>query len=132
MNIRSKIFISAIEIIAILSATVAFVLKVSVQFFTLVLSVVVTSTAAATAYLTYLNFRAVTDANLYINAETKGAFLGIDNYLDFPTMIRESLLRSGQAVPGAEPVGVRWYDIYVGNAGPGLAKVVKWTINYDT
>lgn len=102
----------------------------SLDIVSLTLSAFVAIVAALTAYVSYKNFQAVTSVTLYLYPETKEGTFEQNNYQRYPVRIMNSLLKNGITIPPQYPMPIRWFDLSIGNTGPGIARILSWRINY--
>lgn len=97
-------------------------------------SAVVIIVALITAIINYLNYKAITTFTLYIRAETKEKTVGIsDTWFLFPDRIISTLVSNQipTSNPQPKPITVRWFDVILGNTGPGIARKITWKVQYS-
>lgn len=97
----------------------------------IILSLVVAVMAFFSAYVSYLNLKAVTSVTLYLFPETKDGVLDNTNYMSYPDRLREAVLQNLGTLPPQNPIRIRWFDLMLGNTGPGLALILSWETNYN-
>lgn len=101
------------------------VLSVGVSFFVGVVALI-------TAYITYLNLRVITEVSLYLFAKTEGGILEQNNYSQYPDRINVTYRNNGLTIPPTHPTPIRWFDLDLGNTGPGIAIIETWSVDYDS
>ena len=94
--------------------------------FTLVASFLVVTIALITALINYQNFKAIMSFSIYIEAKTVGPIpVGgrpvnterIERTLSLNNITSQNLI-------------LTYFDVYLGNTGPGLVKNIKWEVDY--
>ncbi len=98
----------------------------------LVVSVFVVLVALVTAFISYMNLKAITTFTLYLTAETKDGVIDQNNYYYYPDRIKSTVLNNGITIPPPYSMSIRWFDLHLGNTGPGIARVNSWTVDYKS
>lgn len=102
-----------------------------IDFLSLALSAIVILVGSATAYVTWLNLRAVTEVSIYLFPETRQCEIVESNAFALPSRMQLALLKNTGSFPPRSSITVRWFDFFLGNGGPGVAKILRWCVNYD-
>ena len=102
-----------------------------IDILSLALSAIVILVGSATAYVTWLNLRAVTEVTMYLFPETKQSEIDQSNAWFLPTRMQLALSNNAESFPPQSPMPVRWFDFFLGNGGPGVAEILRWNVNYD-
>ena len=105
-----------------------------IEITSLVLSATVVIVAGITAIVSYLNYKAITTFTLYLRAETKEKTVGKnDTWFLFPDRILNTLVSNQVSTsnPQVVPITVRWFDVILGNTGPGVARKITWKVQYS-
>lgn len=105
-----------------------------IETISLLLSATVIIVAGITAFINYLNYKAITTFTLYLRAETKSETVDQKTpWLKFPDRISRTLILNGAYLsnPQTIPITVRWFDLILGNTGPGVARKVTWKVQYS-
>lgn len=98
---------------------------------TLIVSIFVAAVGLVTAVITYLNLKAMTEVTLYLNAVTVQDVIEQNNYSFYPDRIKNTFLSNGMTMPPPYPTPIRWFDLNLGNTGPGIALIDEWSVDYD-
>lgn len=98
----------------------------------LILSIVVIGFTALTAYLTFLNLQLMTEVTLFLQVHTEHNSLGLSNYLGYPHRIKAAFRDSVGIIPPPYDYGIRWFNLELGNTGPGIAVITSAEVSYIT
>ncbi len=94
-------------------------------------SIFVGIVALITAYITYLNLRVITEVSIYVFAKTVNGVIEQNNYSQAPDRINVTFHQNGLPIPPPYPTPIRWFDIDLGNTGPGTAIIESWVVDYS-
>ena len=75
----------------------------TLELVSIILSLVVAVVAFFSAYVSYLNLKAVTNVTLYLFPETKDGVLDNTNYISYPVRIKEAVLQNTGTLPPPKP-----------------------------
>ena len=104
----------------------------NVEILSLILSVIVLFVAAFTAFINYLNYKAITSFSLYVRTDTKSQKVTEGSLANFPNRITKTLtLNDLIPIEKGEILIIRWFDLILGNTGPGLVRNIKWEVDYS-
>lgn len=105
-----------------------------IEILSLGFSAAVIIVAGFTAIINYLNYKAITTFTLYLRAETKEKTVGKnDTWSSFPGRIPFTLTLNNisTSYPQVQQITVRWFDVILGNTGPGIARNITWKVQYS-
>ena len=95
-------------------------------FLSFLASIAILSVAIITFFIIFLNYRAVVSFSLYIEAKTMRS-ISYQKGSYSPDRINKTLSLNHIT---SQYVSLTYFDIYLGNTGPGLVKNIKWKVDY--
>jgi hypothetical protein len=105
-----------------------------IEWISIIISAIVAIVALITAYINFLNYKAITSFTIYLRAETKQRIIDQNtSWGTIPNRIAQSLSLNNFALssPQNHPITVIYFDVFLGNTGPGVAKRIHWKVEYS-
>jgi hypothetical protein len=104
-----------------------------IEILSLILSGIVLFVAAFAAVINYLNYKAITSFSLYFRTDTKSQVVTANSLCCLPNRITNTLELNGLLpIKPVNSLVIRWFDLTLGNTGPGLVRNIRWKVGYST